>query len=132
MGVMDDGMLFFDIHVIFCGNIYSFTTVVFVGIIIIHQKLLPNRLLPSPPCICSSSLLFCPLLLCKTHSGPPVSLRSSLRRHPGFEDELRREKEAGSSTRLDGLPPGPGAVADRSLPCHSTWKQDVCNNHNNN
>ena len=58
---------------------------------IIHQELFPNRLLPSPPCVCSSPLLFCPLLLCKKPRGPGVSLRSSLSCHPGFEDEQSKK-----------------------------------------
>ena len=98
---------------------------------IIHQELFPNRLLPSPPCVCSSPLLFCPLLLCKKPRGPGVSLRSSLSCHPGFEDELRREKKmAGSSTRLDGFPPGQQAPAGtgccRTLHRHPTQRQVVC------
>ena len=92
---------------------------------IIHQELFPNRLLPSPPCVCSSPLFFCPLLLCKEHRGPGLSLRSSLRCHPGFEDELRREKKIGSSTRLDGLTPGHQRSC-MALHRHSTQMQVPC------
>ena len=63
------------------NKVYTFIFADFVGII--HQELLTNLLLHSPPHVCSSSLiLWPPLLLCKTYWRPFVSLRSSLSCHP--------------------------------------------------
>ena len=50
---------------------------------------------------------------------------------PGFEEELRREKKkASSSTRLDGFPPGQQAPAGtgccRTLHRQPTQKRVVC------
>ena len=52
---------------------------------ILHQELLSNWLLPSPPSVCSSSLINVrpDLLLCKSRGRPGGSLGSSLRCHPG-------------------------------------------------
>ena len=80
---------------------------------IVHQELFPNRLLPSPPCVCSSPLFFCPLLLCKEHRGPGLSLRSSLSCHPG--------QQAPAGTKL---------LPDTAPPPHSEAGV-VCNNNHN-